>query len=358
MKEYLQKFLVDFDYPKETHKSFLDGFELICSNHEYFDAFNSLLKRYSDDMMCDYVKLVDDAMTLADSIGVHQYTMRTILHIFMAEILKGFYKQKGIPESYWYDSMLDIKYQTLTTYVETGICGASCGYWFIFFFQLKRFSFGRLQIEYIPFNREYKGNGIELNKDSYVFNVHIPKTGTRLDINECHLSYERAMDFYEKYYAMHGDEIAGLCQHMKHFQVFLAGMAGNMNIGNGIVEDSDSLFEELVYDLGHKLFVSGNCGGGNNNKVIFRKSYFVMVGICHAVKSAHRLSLASGGDKSDLLGLVFFDIGKLNESAFGNVHVSETGCNINDVEHTSAGHCDLPSVAVRAVYNLLNTVNI
>ena len=202
MKNYLQKFLVDFDYPKEIHKGFLDGLDVICSNPLYLDTFNALLKRYSDNMMCDYVKLIDDVMVLADTSGVHQYTMRTILHIFMAEILKGYYQQKGIPESYWYDSMLDIKYQTLTTYIEKGICGASCGYWFIYFFQLKRFSFGRLQIEYIPFGREYKGNEIELTKDSYVFNVHIPKTGTKLDVSECHLSYERAINFYKKYFGV------------------------------------------------------------------------------------------------------------------------------------------------------------
>ena len=134
MKNYLQKFLVDFGYPEETHKGFLDGLDVILSKSEYLDEFNALLKRYSDNMMCDYVKLVDGAMALADKCGVHQYTMRTVLHAFMAEILRGYYNQKGIPESYWFDSMLDIKYQTMTTYIETGICGAACGYWFIYFF--------------------------------------------------------------------------------------------------------------------------------------------------------------------------------------------------------------------------------
>ena len=200
MKKYLQEFLVQFDYPVESHQVFLDEFNKIYSNDEYISTFNCLLKRYSDDMLCDYVKLIDDVMTFADTCGVHQYTLKTLFHIFMAKILKGYYKQRGIPESYWYDSMLDIKYQTLTTWTEKKIWGASCGYWFIYFFQLKRFSFGRLQIEYIPFNHEYKNNNITLTKDSYVFNVHIPKTGTKLDVKECHLSYERAMSFYEKYF--------------------------------------------------------------------------------------------------------------------------------------------------------------
>ena len=204
MKNYLKNFLVEFDYPTESHQVFLGEFDKIYSNSEYLEKFNALLKRYSDNMMCDYVKLVDDALAFSEVCDVHPYTMRTLLHVFMANILKGFYQQKGIPESYWFDSVMDIKYQTLTTWVEKGVWGSSCGYWFIYFFQLKRFGFGRLQIEYIPFNMEYNRNGISLNKESYVFNVHIPKTGTKLDRDECHLSYERAIDFYDKYFGVKG----------------------------------------------------------------------------------------------------------------------------------------------------------
>ena len=202
MKEYLKQFLVDFDFPEDSHKVFLNNFDKIYSNSEYLFTFISLLKRYSDDIMCDYVKLVDDALAFAEICGVHPYTMRTLLHIFMADILKGYYNRKGIPESYWYDSVMDIKYQTLTTWAEQSIWGASCGYWFIYFFQLVRFGFGRLQVEYISFNREYSGNGINLNKDSKVFNVHIPKTGTKLDREECHKSYELAMEFFDKYFGV------------------------------------------------------------------------------------------------------------------------------------------------------------
>lgn len=253
MKNYLQKFLFDFEYPEETHKGFLDGLDVICSTQENLDAFNSLLKRYSDNMMCDYVKLVDDAMAFADTCGVHQYTMRTILHIFMAEILKGYYQQKGIPESYWYDSMLDIKYQTMTTYVEKGICGASCGYWFIYFFQLKRFGFGRLQIEIIDFNREYNKNGIVLNKDSKIFNVHIPKTGTKLDREECHKSYEDAMRFYKKYFNFESNLF--FCHTWLLFPDNLEIINPESNIGK-FIKDYDVFYVEMKDDYKevHRIF--------------------------------------------------------------------------------------------------------
>lgn len=200
MKNYLIDFLKKFEFPLDSHKAFTDAFDKIASKEEYLSRFKSLLKIYADDMDCDYVKLVDDGDLLASECGVHPYTFKIILHIFMAEILRGYYKRKNIPESYWYDSMLDLRYQAETCKLVKDIWGAFCGYWFIYFFQLKRFSFGRLQIEIIDFNREYDKNGLVLSKDSKVFNVHIPRTGGKLDKNEVDRAYEDAMEFYKKYF--------------------------------------------------------------------------------------------------------------------------------------------------------------
>lgn len=204
MRDFLKNYLALFEYPTESHSVFLSEFDKIYNNKEYLLEFNSLLKRYVEDMNCDYIKLIDDCDVFSEKCGVNPFTFKTIFHLFMAEILKGYYAEKNIPESYWYNSMLDIKYQTLTTYLERGVWGASCTYWFIGFFRLTRFSFGRLQIEIIDlgkdYGREYNKNGLKLGKGSKIFNVHIPKTGTKLDEEECNKSYEDAMRFYKKYF--------------------------------------------------------------------------------------------------------------------------------------------------------------
>ena len=200
MREYLKNFLIEFDYPVESHLVFLKCYDDVIEDSDNEKELFSLLKRYEENVNTDYVKLVDGSVALANKAGVEVYTFKTVFHILLSKLLKEHYKEAGIPESYWFDSMLDIKYQTLTCKDVYGIWGTFCDYWFIFFFQLKRFAFGRLQIEIIDFNREYEGNGIKLCKTDKVFNIHIPRTGTKLDIAETHKSYESAMEFYKKYY--------------------------------------------------------------------------------------------------------------------------------------------------------------
>ena len=80
--------------------------------------------------------------------------------------------------------------------------------WFWGFFRLERFALGRLQFEIVRFGGDYETDGVSLTPDSLVINVHIPRTGTRLDRESVLESYRLAAEFYR---AILGDKIVFVC---------------------------------------------------------------------------------------------------------------------------------------------------
>ena len=70
--------------------------------------------------------------------------------------------------------------------------------WYEGFFRMNRFGFGKLQFERWRFGMHYEKDGLVLTPDSEVLNVHIPRTGTRLDPESLRSSYREAAAFYEK----------------------------------------------------------------------------------------------------------------------------------------------------------------
>lgn len=77
------------------------------------------------------------------------------------------------------------------------ISGTFVPAWFDRFFKVERFGLGRLQFELIPFGETYEKNGVSLNPESTVINVHIPRTGTRLDRESAKAAYQMAADFFK-----------------------------------------------------------------------------------------------------------------------------------------------------------------
>lgn len=77
-----------------------------------------------------------------------------------------------------------------------GVWGSFVARWFRGFFLLERFALGRLQFELIRFGRDYKINGVELTPESWVINVHIPRSGKRLSPEATANAYAMAAEFY------------------------------------------------------------------------------------------------------------------------------------------------------------------
>jgi hypothetical protein len=133
---------------------------------------------------------------MAKKYGYSYYALQLLMFQLFAEHTKELYTEKGIDTAIWYDSVCDLKYKAFECKAVYGVWGTWVASWFPRFYNLTRFALGRLQFEVDPFRRTYEKNGLVLNEESPVVNVHIPRTGTRLDAASCEDAYRRAQAFF------------------------------------------------------------------------------------------------------------------------------------------------------------------
>ena len=148
MRQYLIDFMESFSYPEEDKKIILESYEKVNS-----EEFCELLKLYEENMFCDMKEIRPRMKALAESVGVHEYTGDLLLLICMSKTLKEYYKKANYTEEMWYASMCDLKYKLVECHEVYGICGTFVPDWYVRFFRLERFAFGKLQFEEVCFKK-------------------------------------------------------------------------------------------------------------------------------------------------------------------------------------------------------------
>jgi len=199
MREYLVWFMERFDYPQEARETLLGAYDAVCMAQ---GRFEELLKRYADDINCDMNRMMDEMGALSEATGVHEYTGKLLLFICLSETLRGYYRSEGIDEEIWVTSMFDLKYKLIECRLVHGVWGSFVAGWFVGFFRLTRFGFGKLQFELIQMGRHYRKNGLKLMPESPVVNIHIPRTGGRLDGEGMSAAYAQAAAFFKARYEL------------------------------------------------------------------------------------------------------------------------------------------------------------
>ena len=200
MREYLRDFFEWFDYPQEARGALLDAYDAIAA-HEGA-RFSELLSRYEADINSDMNRMIEEAGQISESAGVHEYTGELLLFICMSRTLLEYYRREGIAEEIFYTSMCDLKYKLIECWLVYGIWGSFVSSWFPGFFRLTRFGFGKLQFEIVLFGRHYEKNGVRLLPESRAINIHIPRTGGRLDGESLKKSYDQAAAFFKRRYRL------------------------------------------------------------------------------------------------------------------------------------------------------------
>ena len=114
---------------------------------------------------------------------------------------------------------------------------------------------------------------------------------------------------------------------------------------------------ELVDDVRHALFVAGDGAGAQNDEVAFADDQLVSR-TGHAVKPAHGLPLAAGGDDADLGGLVALEVVDVNNAAVGDLQIPKLDGQFGDVLHAPSLEADLAVVRDGAVDDLLDAVDV
>lgn len=206
MKEYLHQFFEEFSYPQEAREQLEQTCDRIYSDEILKEDFEKVLKCYEEQMDCDFAALLAQMETISAKAGIHVYTGHMLLLICLSKTLKQYYRTAGVEEEIWHTCMCDLKYKLMECKCVYDIWGTFVAGWFDWFYSMKRFGFGKLQFEVIPFKRHYEKEGVVLTPESSVINVHIPRTGTRLDAESRMESYRKAAEFYKN---RPGSEFAG-----------------------------------------------------------------------------------------------------------------------------------------------------
>ncbi len=199
MQSYLTEFFKDFAYAQADAQHLLKTYDHIIANQEAKNLLAEILLAYSADILLDYKEEVrSKAKKIADITAVHPFTVDLLVFLCMTKHLRAVYEENGIDLQIYKDSVLDLKWKLEECKIVKGICGTFVAHWFAGFFNLTRFTLGRLQFELRPIPFDYEKNGRTFKKDeSLVIKVHIPRTGTPMDKESCDKSYAQAREFFK-----------------------------------------------------------------------------------------------------------------------------------------------------------------
>ena len=206
MREYLESFMHECEYPHDAIIELLTAFDRVSA--ERYNELGELLLEYDLSYDIDYDGAMAKMRSLASQCGVHEYTADLLLFWCLTRALRRYYQSSGIADDIFKITVLDLKYKLEECKCVYGVCGSFVAKWFVGFFKLERFALGRLQFEIIPLGCDYEIDGLHLAPDTRVINVHIPRTGGRLDYESVAEAYRLAADFYRPQL---GDTIVFVC---------------------------------------------------------------------------------------------------------------------------------------------------
>lgn len=196
MRDYLFCFLREYDYPTDAQDVILSSYDRILAHRE--SDFYALVSEYESSYNIDYDAALGRMKEISTASDVHEYTGALILFLAYTRGLLRYYEEQGIAHEIYRDTVLDLRYKLDECKCVKGVWGSFVAKWFAGFFKLERFALGRLQFEVIDFGAEYDKNGLTLHPDAKVLNVHIPRSGKRLDRESVLDSYRLAADFFKE----------------------------------------------------------------------------------------------------------------------------------------------------------------
>lgn len=211
MKEYLENFLREFEYPEECVTLLLDCCEAILSDERRGDTLKAALAAYESDKNVKYAVIEEHVKRICDGFDYHEYTVWLLVYVLMTKRLRELYIKNGIELDIWRESITDLKYKTEECKDVKGIYGTFVSSWFPNLFRLWRFTFGRLQFEYARLDADefICSDGTVLRRGDKTLAVHIPRSEMPLSKENCDASYAAAAEFFSDRFQ--GEKVVFTC---------------------------------------------------------------------------------------------------------------------------------------------------
>lgn len=197
MKKYFENYITR--YNEETRENLQNAFNLL-----YSDEFESCVKQYEEDINFDYQSCLDKIGALGEKVGVHEYSSKFVYCLCLTKQMREYYLSRGYSEEFYLDNIKDFDYKLEECRLVKKVYGSFCTSWLKGHFDLTMFKLGRLQFEIrrfpeiIPEINEYKKGEITIDINMPMINVHIPRSGERLDEDMVKSAFAMAKEFYKK----------------------------------------------------------------------------------------------------------------------------------------------------------------
>ena len=184
-------------FPIEAQSVFIDAMDIISADSGATSWLKDLIEQYeiSEDSF-DYKGMLLEWEVIGTELGIHHHTMAMLIFLCLCVPLRNRYLVRGLDLKVWHDSIMDLRYKLEECRLVYGTVGTFVAPWYSGFFDMTRFALGRLQFEITYTKEEYIVGGVCIREGSPAINIHIPRTGTRLDHNEVLNSYRAAADWF------------------------------------------------------------------------------------------------------------------------------------------------------------------
>ena len=196
MKTYALSFMTEIGFDDEAIEALSSDLERMLADPESKAILEKQVALYETDVNRNYGEILSETDRAAEIAGVHKYSAELMIFILFSKHLRALYRERGISDRIWFDSMCDLKWKLWECKAVKGSWGSFVAGWFPGFFNLTRFALGRLQFEIVEFDGEYEKDGKKLKKGDKVVNVHIPRTLTPLDKKSRDDAYAQAAEFF------------------------------------------------------------------------------------------------------------------------------------------------------------------
>jgi len=190
MYNYLKNILIRLSIPKECHQLVLDAYNKMDK-----EDIDEGLCQYEDENV-EYIAMLNFWHHLEEKNNISRYIGDLLFSLLMCKKAEELYKKKGYSEQLFIETMGDIKNKVIECKLVKKEWGVFVADWFAEFFRLRLFKFGRLQYELAHFGFTYKDDKYDLNPYMKSINVHISRTGERLDEKEIDKSFDLAIKFF------------------------------------------------------------------------------------------------------------------------------------------------------------------
>lgn len=192
IKQKAQDLMQKLDFPTDAQKEMLSILDKLLKNCDFLD----IIKQYENDSF-DFDLMLSNMKAIAEKCNICPYSAYMILFICMSERLHKLYNEKGIDDTIFYNTMLDLRYKLEECKLVHNQIGTFVPKWYKGFFEMKIFALGRLQFEINHTWFDCKVNGKTIPKGTKVLSVHIPRTGTKLEHSLVLESYKNAKQFFK-----------------------------------------------------------------------------------------------------------------------------------------------------------------